>query len=135
MAATRIVQNVIRRPRTGDVVALRQVSIKASQPLFVNSGAVEIESTSYPVSDATGLWQAVLTVNNDADVTPQGTSYTVRELSGVIWTFVVPAGDPAVPVNLFDCLVDAPTNPTPIVAPNVAGIIDAMFATPAAATA
>jgi hypothetical protein len=131
--AVRTITNTVTLPGTTTPWALKNITIRLNVPVFGTAGAVEKIRALTVQTDTSGTWTAVLDVNADLD--PAGTSYTVGEASGVLWTFVVPAGDPAVVMKLRDCLVDAPTNPTPIVAPDVAGIIDAMFATPAAATA
>lgn len=111
--ATRVVQNVLQKPSGGAATRPTTVTIRLNVRGFTDNGATEIISTDYaPVDPATGMWSWPHEVN--ADIDPAGTYYTVREGSGVIWTYVVEAGD--TPVNLFDCLVEAPDNPSPVIA-------------------
>lgn len=109
-AGLRTVQNRLEHPGGAPIVG-RQVSIKLNTPSFIDAGAREKERKLFVTTDSNGLWSHVLEVN--ADIDPAGTYYTVSELSGVIWSFIVPAGDPTVPINLRDCIIDAPTNSTP----------------------
>lgn len=111
-ARTRVVQNILENPGTGQPWAGKTVSIRLNTPGFIDAGAREkMTRTRYATTDATGLWSAELEVNDDID--PPGTSYTVREYpAGPTWTFIVAAGSGA--VNLHDCLTSDPTNPNPL---------------------
>jgi hypothetical protein len=110
----RTVRNILQNPGSGRPVARRTVTIRLNIPAgFIDGGSVEKIRTAYATTDDTGLWTAQLEVNSD--ITPPGTYYTVAEAPGLIWTFVVPAGDPNIPVDLFDCLVTNPVNPNPVI--------------------
>lgn len=115
--ATRIVQTILRRPEDGSPICNRTVSVSLNSLAFDGSHG-QILGTSYPISAASdagvpGLVSLVLDVNADIP-RPSATSYSM-DVPGSVLTFVVPAGDPAVPVWIDDILVPYPTNPNPIV--------------------
>jgi hypothetical protein len=113
-ARTATVQNVLQHPGTLSPIVGRTVSIRLNVPAFANSGATEKVQTRYATTDSTGLWSVALEINDDLD--PAGTSYTVREGSGQIWTFILTAASAGLTVNLRSVLVTNPANPDPLVA-------------------
>lgn len=118
--AVRTLQNILQLPGTTSPWANRVITIRLNCSAFADSGQIEKLKDLYVTTDATGLWAAVLEVNAALD--PAGTSYSVREATGLVWpAVVVPAGDPTVPVWLRDCLVDDPTNPNQLT-PGIAGV-------------
>jgi hypothetical protein len=110
-ARTRTVQNIIERPGTGRPFVGHKVTIRLNTAGFIDGGTREKIKETYAVTDSTGLWSAVLEVNDDVE--PGGSYYTVRELPGLVWSFVVTPGDVA--LNLYDCLTSAPQDgPLPV---------------------
>lgn len=119
-AITRNLKNRLCRPGTTEPIVNHRVSIRLNTPGFIDDGTVGGTQTTeqtddlYVWTDATGLWVAPIVPNTY--INPADSWYSVKEFKNTApWAAVVPDGGAGTDVWLEACLVDAPTNPTPII--------------------
>lgn len=82
------VRNTLKNPAGGPLVG-EHVAISLVTAGFVTGSSYEVLTSSVITTDATGLWTVNLTPN--ADITPAGTYYVVRQPGGDVLTINVPA--------------------------------------------
>lgn len=115
-ARQRVVTNTMLRPDRTPIVG-KTVRIQLNNPTagWEPDHVDEITNRAAAVTDQTGKWSVTLDCN--VDIEDGSSFYTVSQASGEIWSFVVPVGDFAVPVQLRDILtIDPQTGPTPVIA-------------------
>jgi hypothetical protein len=79
---------------------------------FTADGLTEIVRTAYATQTPTGF-EITLPINDDID--PSGTTWRLR-VARLSWTFQLTAAHAGLRVPLRPVIVDAPTNPAPMVA-------------------